>query len=158
MSAADEWVSDDPSLSDDEVIYRRVLKGNPGSFDVTVDRMSGVTCLGKGAFSLNDRDKAPPAGCSVHIESLMRVHKIPTGALTSWDKYGVGRFHAADVRRGKGGVVPFEDPDDEALGKAHALLRTPTPGLPKAEWSDVRSAILENAVYFESDPGYYENG
>lgn len=154
MPQSDDWVSDDPSVVDDEVVYRRVLKGQPGSFDVTVDRVSGTACLGKGAFSLNSRDKEPPAGGSVHLEGHMRSHEIPTSALATWDTHGVGRFYAKDVRRGPGGVVAWRDPDDAALGEAHALLRTPSAGLPKPEWSDIRSAILESAVYFESDPGY----
>jgi hypothetical protein len=148
----DEWVSDDSSVDKDEFIYRRVSKNDKGSF--TLDRKSGTKCLGKGAFTLNPNDKADPAGCSVHMDSLLRAHEIPTSKLADWDKQGVGRFQAVDVRRGEGGVVLSPDEEDEALGKAHALLRTKTAGLPKAEWSDVRDAILEEAIYFESDPGY----
>jgi len=152
VSDPDEWVSDDLSISDDEILYRRVLKADSGSF--TVDRISGETRLGKGAFSLNDRDKEPPAGCSVCLEGLMRIHEILTCDLADWETHGVGRFHAKDVRRGEGGIIASEDPDDPVLGKAHALLRTKSPGLPRPEWNYVRSAILEHAVYFDSDPGY----
>lgn len=152
VSAPAEWVSDDPSITDDEVVYRRVTKNAPGA--LTIDRISGETHLGTGAFSLNPRDRAAPAGCSVCLESLMRQHEIPTSRLAKWETQGVGRFHARDVRRGKGGIVASEDPEDTELGKAHALLRTKSPGLPRAEWLDIRSAILEQAIYFESDPGF----
>jgi hypothetical protein len=88
------------------------------------------------------------------MESLMRFHDIATSKLANWDTQGVGRFHARDVRRGKGGIVSSEDPEDQELGKAHALIRTKAAGLPRSEWLDIRSAILEQAVYFDSDPGY----
>ncbi len=88
------------------------------------------------------------------MDSLLRAHEIATDKLVAdWDKQGVGRFQAVDVRRGEGGVVLSPDAEDEVLGKAHALLRTMTARLPKAEWSD---AILAEAIYFESDPGYAE--
>lgn len=84
----------------------------------------------------------------------MRYHGIATSDLADWDNQGVARFQAKDVRRGEGGVVASEDPDDSVLGKSHGLLRTKSPDLPKPEWKDIRSAILEQAVYFPSDPGY----
>ena len=155
--AAEEWVSDDSSLKHEEFIYRRVAKADKGSFNLTVDRKSGEKCLGKGAFSPNDNDRKPPAGCSVHLDSLLRAHEIPTSRLVAnWDTHGVGRFRAADVRRNGGGVIVSPDNDDTVLGPAHALLRTKSPGLPRTEWSYIRSAILDEAVYFDSDPGYAE--
>lgn len=153
MGGADEWTSDDPTLGDDEVIYRRVSKKDQGSF--TVDRKSGERRLGPGAFSLNGNDYLDPAGCSVHLERLLISNEIPTNQLVNWETHGVGRFKAIDVRNGGGGVVLAPDDADEVLGKAHALLRTKSVGLPRGEWRDVRAAILDKAIYFESDPGYF---
>lgn len=156
--SAANWLHDDLSISDDEILYRRVEKDYEPSrnlFTTTVDRISGERCLGKGAFSLTDDDrKLPNAGASVQLEGLMREHGIPTAGLVNWDTHGVGRFHARDVRRGEGGVVALEDPEDEVLGTVHGLLRTRSDNFPRPEWSKIRSYILEAAIWYDSDPGY----
>jgi hypothetical protein len=160
VSESDEWTHDDPSIKDDEVLYRRVPKDEDPKkkyYDVsnTVDRISGTPCLGKGALSLNDADKVNPgAGLSIQIEGLMQKLEIPTAKLVNWDTHGVGRFHAGDVRRGRGGVIAFEDLSDEILGKAHGLIRTKSASLPRPEWSAIRSELMQVAIWYESDPGY----
>lgn len=173
MAEPVEWTYDDPSIPHGEVLYRRVPKDEEPKkhyfdFATTVDRISGEKCLGKGAFSLTTPDKTHAeegpsgAGLSVQIESLMRLNGIPTSDLVDWETHGVGRFHADDVRRGleedptrgRGGVVAFEDPTDDVLGKAHGLLRTQSPDSPRSEWSDIRSKLLSAAIWYDSDPGY----
>lgn len=160
MAESDGWVIDDPALEADEVLYRRVSKDddpkkNNFDFGTAVNRITGQPCLGKGAFTLTSDDKElPNAGCSVQIETLMKHHEIPTFKLVNWETHGVGRFHVRDVRRGKGGVVALEDPNDPVLGKAHGLIRTASSAFPRAEWSDIRSQLLERAIWYDSDPGY----
>lgn len=160
MAESDEWVIDDSSLDHSDVLYRRVSKDddpkkNNFDFGTAVNRITGQPCLGKGAFSLTrDDKKLPNAGCSVHIEILMKHNEIPTSQLVNWETHGVGRFHVRDVRRGKGGVVAKEDPDTEILGKVHGLIRTASKDFPRAEWSEIRSQILQAAIWYDSDPGY----
>jgi hypothetical protein len=157
VTESSDWVYNDASIKDGEVLYRRVAKDDAPQKNLftTVDRVSGTRCLGKGAFTLTTPDKTlPNAGASVQIESLMKTNVIPTYALVDWETHGVGRFHVVDVRNGLGGVVAFEDPDDEILGKVHGLLRTKSPIFDRPEWSKIRSFILQAAVWFESDPGY----
>jgi hypothetical protein len=157
VSESVSWVVDDPSILANDILYRRVEKdGDPRCF--TTDRISGTKCLGPAAFTISSGDKGFDGGLSVHVEGLLAKHRIPTRKLVNWETHGVARFEVAVVRSGNGGVVLREDPEDPHLGKAHALMRTQTADLgaraAKREWSVIRSQILDNAVYFENDPGF----
>ncbi|WP_156517433.1 hypothetical protein [Rhodococcus sp. LB1] len=154
-----EWVHDDPDIPNEAVVYRRVEKdGDPNNF--SLDRIHETTCLGPGAFTAATRDKGPEGGLSAHLEYLLRRHGIQTADLVDdWDTFGVARFHVRDLREGGGGIIEKEDPDDAIIGKAHALMRSASPGMKaRGAWASARKLVLERAVYFESDPGYSDDG
>ena len=151
------WVYDDAEIADDSVLYRRIEnEGDPKNF--SRDRIHGTRCLGPAAFSASSDDKDPNGvggGLSTHLEVLMKVNEIPTVKLADWERFGTARFNVRDVRDGGGGVVIEEDRDDPDLGKAHALMRSTSPGMMKrGAWSSARRFVLERAIYFASDPGY----
>jgi hypothetical protein len=103
--------------------------------------------------------KQDQAGCSIHIESLMREHLIATSSLVDWSVSGVGRFTAADVRISGGGVVARKDESDPELGKAHGLVRSESPGMRSGPaWSGLRNKLLDHVQYFDEDPGYATTG
>lgn len=151
------WVSDDNSILADDVLYRRVEKdGDPNSF--TEDRKNGTPCLGPAAFTISSKDKGIDGGLSTYIESILAESRILTIDMVDWDKYGLARFYVSTLRECGGGIVADEDKSDPVLGVAHGLLRTKQPDLgsraAKREWSNIRSDLLDHAVYYDSDPGY----
>jgi hypothetical protein len=155
MVSSAEWVHDDPGVPDEAVVFRRVEKdGDPKNF--SLDRIHETKCLGPGAFTASSRDKGPEGGLSVHLEYLLRRHEIKTADLVAdWNEFGVARFHVRDLRACGGGIIEKEDPEDEVLGKAHALMRSTSPGMKaRGAWASARKLVLERAIYFDVDPGF----
>ncbi|MBJ7481530.1 hypothetical protein [Rhodococcus sp. (in: high G+C Gram-positive bacteria)] len=146
-------VRDDSMIDGSDLLYRRVAKNNKYNF--TPDRISGAICLAPGAFSLTDDDKKLPCeGMSGHLDSLMIKESIDSSKLVpDWTSSGVGRYPVSALRPSGGGIIPHEDKDDAILGKAHGLIRTPTVGMTRAEWKNIRDSIMKVAVYFDEDPG-----
>lgn len=136
---------DDKAFSDDELLYRRVP--DQPKFLQSVDPVTGARRPTIASFSIS----GDPDGLSVSIHSLIRRHGLKTFNLCNWDTHGVARFQARHVRPDLGLVA--DETDDPLIGKAHGLIRGPEGKPSKSVWNRVRDEILENVVYFDSDPG-----
>ena len=135
---------DDEAFSDDELLYRRVP--DQPKFLQSIDPVTGARRPTVAAFSISGHHD----GLSVSIHSLIRRHGLKTFNLCNWDTHGVARFKAGHVRPELGVVA--DETDEPLIGKAHGLIRGPEGKPPKSSWNKVRDEILENVVYFDSDP------
>lgn len=134
----DEWVMDDPQISDDELLYRRIpLKPDHCTFDPERGRWVPQPA----AFR---RD--PGEGMSVHMDSVLNELSRQPHTLYDPESYGAVRFPAGVVRSAGAGVLrtpaTVEDEADGDLREAHAEARPPTSARDRAFWSQVRHRII----------------
>ena len=140
---AEDWLWNDSSIPDEEVLYRRALKTGQVTWDAEAD------CYrpNKAAFSRKANE-----GLSTHADSLLKVRGRKPHSLYNAEKYTAFGFEVAAVRQiPEAGVIYVEaleehekDPD---LRFAHAEVRPIDPAKQKPLWNRIRDSITRNAQW-----------
>lgn len=113
-------LSDDPKISNDEILYRRIPNVEHASFMV-IDEVTRVRRPTSAVFR-PDND-----GLSVYIDSILRQHGLTERDVQTRLASGVLSLVVGDVRAEELGVVPdawpkdTDDPD-HLRNAAHALI------------------------------------
>jgi hypothetical protein len=131
---SEDWVWNDPDISDDSVVYRKVL-ARPGFLvpDLEGNRPPSPA---PGAF------KCDPDGISVYRDELLaKINKEPEDVKKNPDDLIFGVL-AQKVRDAGAGVVDTPDPEDEVLGEAHASIRYQERSVNKKTERAVREKII----------------
>jgi hypothetical protein len=113
--------SDDPSVVDDEVLYRRIARYGDTSM-IVVDEGSGDVRISSGAFNLNSD------GCSVYLHSVLAQNELTVESLVRAPQNVIISVTAATVREERLGVRPDPwppDSDGHPRDAAHALVVNP---------------------------------
>lgn len=113
--------SDDPSVVDDEVLYRRIARYGDTSM-IVVDEGSGDVRIGSGAFNL-DSD-----GCSVYLHSVLAQNELTVESIVRAPQNVIISVTAGTVREVRLGVRPDPwppDSDGHPRDAAHALVVNP---------------------------------
>lgn len=130
---------DDSTISDDEVLYRRIPNVEHASFMV-VDEMTGVRRPTSAVFR-PDQD-----GLSVYIKSILDEHGLAERDVQTRPESGVLSLLARDIRDEKLGVVrdawPDTAKDDHPRNAAHALI-VGFQSLSKSQLKLTRSALVK---------------
>jgi hypothetical protein len=144
---APQWAWDDAQISDDAILYRRVPR--KPSFRVA-DPLTGEIKIAPAALRY-DQD-----GASIYRDELLKaIYGYGASAVCAdWKTHGAVQFTAWDVRNVSehpAGVHDEEDPQDQRIGRAHALIRCPTEadGQDKTYWNEVRAAIIKAATWID---------
>ena len=140
---AEDWLWNDSSIPDEEVLYRRALKDGQATWDAEKD------CYrpNKAAFS-----RKPNEGLSTHAGSLLKMRGREPYSLYNSEKYTAFCFEVAAVRQiPEAGVIYIEalvehesDPD---LRFAHAEVRPIAPARQRPLWNRIRNSITRNAQW-----------
>lgn len=142
---SESWEWDDESIPSAERVYRRILR-RPNY--IVPNLLTGQPEPGKASLQFDKGD-----GMSVHLESLRAELGVEIEVAYDWSKYHVIEFDVECVRSGGvGGVIQSDDPDDEVLGKAHGVVRTKSPSMPRSERDVVRDAIIDRFRWIRSTP------
>lgn len=150
-----DWVWDDESqVPHDERLLRRVRR-KPDC--VVINLTTKKAELKAGALIFDNG-----SGMSVHRESVRHRLGVPMVDLCDWDMYHAVEFEARTVRSAEcpiedeavqvGGVIHENDPDDDRLGEAHALVRTRSSSLPRQERRAIRDRIVDSHEWVAEDP------
>lgn len=150
-----EWAWDDESqIPHEERLLRRVRR-KPDC--VVVNLTTAEAELKAGALIF---DKG--SGMSVHRESIRADLGVSREDICDWDLYHAIEFRAEVVRSAEcvesggsvaaGGVIHEDDPEDDLLGTAHALVRTRSATIPKGQRTAIRDRIVDNFVWVKEDP------
>lgn len=134
-----EWVWDDPSIKNEETIYRHIPCRSEGY--TVADAATEETFLTKKAFQINDH----PDGWSVFRRSLMTPLGLTLKSIEESHKDGrnVWETTVGEVRSPDLGIVDSEDPELGDLGKAHAVLRLSNPSASRGEIRAVRGNLVQ---------------
>ncbi|GAA3104266.1 hypothetical protein GCM10020254_57610 [Streptomyces goshikiensis] len=108
---------DEPSIPDDETIYRRIP--NKPEF-MAPDLLSGERAVSRTAFQWDDD------GISVHRSSILEANDLGPESIIRREGQMVFGFTAAAPRVCGAGVVDDPIPDDPPAGIAHALIQCET--------------------------------
>jgi hypothetical protein len=108
-----EW--NDPNISDEDWIYRRVL--NRPDFFTQSDVLTGEPRIGRNAFKF-DSD-----GMSVYRHGLIVEHRLTLAQIRRNSGYFLYKVAVGTVRKLSAGVVDDPDTDDPVIGIAHASVR-----------------------------------
>jgi hypothetical protein len=135
-----DWVYNDPSISDDELMYRRV----PNNDDFwTYDPVRRTHRVNPKAFQ-----REPNQGCSVHLDSVLRQrNRAPDTIYPAIT--GIVQITVSVPRKDKAGVLQTFDPDepDPDLAAAHAEIRPPQPQRDRLFWRPISNALAASSVW-----------
>lgn len=121
MTAGDDGPPDDPSITDDEIMYRRIAHAASADM-ITTDTESGARMPSSGVFKCRDVD-----GVSVYLDSVLvqaglgpaDLLRAPTNAVCSL-RAGTARSNALGVVRDP--WPPDTDDPSHPRHAAHALV------------------------------------
>lgn len=137
------WDTDDPQLTDSELLFRRVLKRPDHR---TYDPELRTFVPSPAAFQRNANE-----GMSVHMDGVLEKLERSRHTLYNSEKYGAVCFEVGVVRRAGAGVLPtiatVEDEPDKDLREAHAEVRPPMKAKDRAYWSGVRDKIIKSSIW-----------
>ena len=110
---------DDPTIGDDELLYRMVTRQNTGYVDGIAVR-GGTNAFQDIPPDRLERVGAPAVAVSVYLESELRSYGLSADYLVqSWgEQYGVVSIRARDVRNENQGIVRWPKPDQPG----HAMI------------------------------------
>ena len=112
---------DDPTIGDDELLYRMVTRQSTGYVDGIAVR-GGTNAFQDIPPDKLERVGAPAVAVSVYLESELRSYGLSADYLVqSWgEQYGVVSIRARDVRNENQGILRWPKPDDPS----HAMIFT----------------------------------
>ncbi|BCJ71656.1 hypothetical protein CS0771_12000 [Catellatospora sp. IY07-71] len=105
---------DDPSISDSELLYRRVPV-LPDFFQ-QADLIDGSKKLSRASFQFDDD------GISVYRDVVLKDNDLKADCILTNSRQCIYGLTAADARRAGVGVIEDVDREDLPRGLAHALL------------------------------------
>ena len=110
---------DDPTIGDDELLYRMVTRQSTGYVDGIAVR-GGTNAFQDLPPDRLDRVGAPAVAVSVFLESELSSNGLsPDDLVQSWgEKYGVVSIRAGDARNEDQGIVRWPIPDQPG----HAMI------------------------------------
>lgn len=137
---SDGWKNDDAAI-DGKTAFLRMIPARP---EYTIAR----DCI-------NGRPYATPRALQIDVNSGLSVHGVDLllseHSVEPADYYPTEyliEFTASTVRQCEDwGVILEPEPDDEAYGKAHALVRHATPKPSKSKKEQIREAINRDCVW-----------
>ncbi|MCQ3807925.1 MAG: hypothetical protein OXB92_05750 [Acidimicrobiaceae bacterium] len=111
---------DDPTIGDDELLYRMVTRQNTSYGDDGTAQRGATNAFQDLPSDRLDRVGAPAVAVSVFLDSELRSNGLSADDLVqSWGpKYGVVSIHARDARNEDQGIVRWRVPDQPG----HAMI------------------------------------
>lgn len=141
----DNWVWDNPDISDEEKIIRRIPM-NPEH--TTFDAELGIRRPSPGAFR-----RAAGEGTSVHRSTVLVELNRPIGSLYDSNRYSAVQFPVKTVREAGAGVLDtepsIEEEPDSDLRAAHAEIRPPERARNRSFWSGVVDSLIRASEWVE---------
>lgn len=112
---------DDPSIPDDELVFRMINASNTKWVDGVATRAATNAFQDRREEDLEDLG-VPAVAVSVYLESEMRVHgTTPADLVERWgDRYGVASITAGEARAHGQGIVRNSQPGNPE----HAMIFT----------------------------------
>jgi len=139
-----EWIYNDPTVADEDILYRRVPKVPQLR---TYDSEHGTWVPTPAAFR---RD--PNEGMSSHLRSIVTSMNRDPESLYPAQKFGSVEFEVCVPRRSGAGVLPTDDPgeDDPCLRAAHAEVRPPHALKNRDFWKTVANEVAAHSRWVQS--------
>lgn len=107
---------DDPSISDDEIVYRRIATHWAAKHGTSMTSASFQDTSAENARRLG----CPAPGMSVHMQSLMAESGLEPSDLLEDAGEGLVAMRVGDLRQKDMGITPWELPGEPA----HAIIFT----------------------------------
>jgi len=139
-----KWIYNDPSVADEDVLYRRV----PKVIDCrTYDSQLSIWVVTPGALR-----REPNDGMSSHLRSVVMSMNRDPKSLYPAQEFGSVEFAVWVPRRSGAGVLQTDDPKehDPCLRAAHTEVRPPEAPRDRVFWKSVANEIASHSRWVQS--------